>query len=112
MIRSFAITFLAACLPSVALAEMDVQNIGYTCARGVNIPVVYANSGETSIAVLVVEGRQILLHTEVTASGARYGWPSGGSNYVWLTKGSAATLMWRDGATNTETILLADCDQD
>ena len=98
-------------LPSIAMAQMDVQNTRYTCERGVEVPVVYANSGDTSIAALVVEGNQVLLYSEATASGARYAWPSDGSNYVWLTKDAEGMLLWRDGATKTETTLLAMCKQ-
>ena len=72
---------------------------------------VYANSGDSAIAVLMVEGNQILLYPEPAASGARYGWPSDGSNYVWLTNGNEAKLLWHDGITNTETTLLAACTQ-
>ena len=110
MIRH-AITALLVCAPNLAFAEMAVQNIRYTCERGVEIPVVYVNDDATSLAVLVVEGGQILLYSEPSASDARYGWPSGGSNYVWLSKDSEATLMWHDGATNTETALLSACKQ-
>ena len=111
MIARFAAGMMMAWLPAVALAQMDVQNQRYTCDRAVQVPVVYANSADTSIAVLTVEGNQILLYSEISASGARYGGPSGGSNYVWLTKGADAQLLWRDGATKTETILLGTCKQ-
>ena len=99
------------CLPSLAFAEMQVQNNRYTCERGVQVPVVYANSDDHAIAVLTVEGNQILLYSEPAASGARYGWPSDGSNYVWLTKGTEATLLWHDGTTDTEATLLTSCQQ-
>jgi membrane-bound inhibitor of C-type lysozyme len=99
--KRLAVLVLAA-VPSMAQAEMTVQNQRYLCARGVEVPVVYATDTEQAIAVLVVEGRQILLFSEVSASGARYGWPSDGSNYVWSTKGDTATLLWKD-ETGAET---------
>ncbi len=99
---SFALVLLA--VP--AFAETQVQNLTYTCNRGIAVPVVYVNTPDTSLAVLYVEGSQILLYTEPAASGARYGWPSGGSNYVWWTKGEEATLFWKDGEAGTETPLL------
>lgn len=101
----------SACLPTFAMADMTVQNNRYTCERGVQIPVVYVNSGDSSIAVLMVEGNQILLYAEPAASGARYGWPSDGSNYVWLTKDAGAMLLWHDGTSKTETTLFAACTQ-
>jgi membrane-bound inhibitor of C-type lysozyme len=89
-----------------ALAETQVQNLTYVCDRDVAVPVVYVNAADTSLVVLQVEGRQILLYTEAAASGARYAWPSDGSGYVWWTKGDAATLYWKDGEAGTETPLL------
>jgi len=98
---------ILALLATPALAETQVQNLTYTCDRDVAVPVVYVNADDTSLAILQVEGRQILLYAEPAASGARYGWPSDGSNYVWWTKGDAATLYWKDGAAGTETALLS-----
>ena len=106
-----AIAGLMAFCPTLALAGLEAQNYRYTCERGVEIPVVYVMSAEASVAVLSVEGGQFLLYSEAAATGARYGWPSDGSNYVWLTNGPDATLMWRDGTTKTETTLLAACKQ-
>lgn len=89
-------------------AASDVLTATYLCERGVEVPATYVNADEP-VAVITVEGSQITLILERSASGARYGWPSGGSNYVWWIKGNAATLYWRDSASGTETILLSDC---
>ena len=89
-------------------AASDVLTATYLCERGVEVPATYVNADEP-VAVITVEGSQITLILERSASGARYGWPSGGSNYVWWIKGSAATLYWQDSASGTETILLSDC---
>lgn len=99
---------LALCLSAApALAETQVQNSRYLCDRDVEVPVVYVNADDVSIVVLHVEGSQILLYNEPAASGARYGWPSDGSNYVWWTKGDGATLYWRDGEAGTESPILS-----
>ena len=45
----------------------------------------------------------------MSASGARYVWPSDGSGYVWWTKGDTATLSWHDGESGTEQPLYAEC---
>ncbi len=106
MIRLIA---LAALLPFAAHADQQLVTARYLCERGVEVPVAYVNADGASVAVLTVEGRQIALQQEVSASGARYGWPSDGSNYVWWSKGDSATLLWKDGAAGTETPLLSDC---
>ncbi|MEZ5756236.1 MAG: MliC family protein [Paracoccaceae bacterium] len=92
---------------SAAGAETTVQNMTYLCDRDVQVPVVYVNAPDTALAVLHVDGSQILLYNEPAASGARYAWPSDGSGYVWWTKGAEATLFWKDGAAGTETAILS-----
>jgi membrane-bound inhibitor of C-type lysozyme len=104
-----ALVALAAALVA-APASAEVITVRYLCERGVEVPVTYINAdGMESVAVLNVEGGQITLMQEVSASGARYGWPSGGSHYVWWSKGDAATLLWRDGETTVEEPVYADC---
>lgn len=98
-------------LPGIAAAEMQVQNTRYNCDRGVVVPVVYVNDPDQSLAVLQVEGAQILLYADAEGSGGRYSWPSDGSNYVWVTDGAGATLNWKDGAAGTETPILTACVQ-
>lgn len=53
------------------------------------------NGPDQGLVVLNADGHQITLVTEPSASGARYGWPSDGSGYVWWTKGDTATLLWK-----------------
>ena len=107
MIRSVCVG-AALCLPNIAFADLKAQNMRYSCERSVEVPVVYVTSGDASVAVLMVEGRQILLYSEPAASGARYGWPSDGSNYVWATQDNTASLFWKD-ETGAETPILAAC---
>lgn len=107
MIRALLALFAMA--PVAAWAEDGFSNGTYLCERGVGLPATYVNGGTVSVVVLLVEGRQVTLQLEPSASGARYGWPGDGSNYVWWTKGATATLLWRDGATGTERPLLSDC---
>ena len=92
--RGTALATGLALIPATLAAAPEFTTLRYTCDRGVEVPVTYVNAAEGSLVVLVVEGRQITLVTEPAASGARYGWPSGGSNYVWWTKDDGATLLW------------------
>ncbi|NHB76814.1 MliC family protein [Rhodobacter calidifons] len=92
MIRPALIAML---MPGVALAAPEFQAVTYYCDRGVQVPATYVNTPEGSLVVLMVDGRQITLLGEQAASGARYGWPSDGSTYVWWTKGQEATLYWK-----------------
>lgn len=109
MARGLVLLALAAPVPHPA-AAFDLVTLRYSCERRVEVPTVYVNDeAQGSVVSLVVEGRLIALVSEPAASGARYGWPSGGSGYVWWTKGDAATLFWKDGASGKETPLLAGC---
>ena len=101
-------------LPLAAAASLDVNQQTYTCERGVQVPVVYLTEMSDdpdagAVAVLLLDGRQLTLWRETAASGARYGFPSDGSHYVWWTKDDSATLFWRDGADGSETVVLRDC---
>lgn len=108
MIRAYALA--AAVLAAVpAAAETTVVTTSYLCDRGVEVPATYVNADDLSLAVIGVEGAQVTLYSEAAASGARYGWPSDGSSYVWWTKGPEATLYWKDGAAGTEVPVLAGC---
>ena len=95
---------LLSLLPTVAFGQ-DFTTATYACDRGVAVPATYVNGPDQSLAVLHVDGRQITLVGEPAASGARYGWPSDGSGYVWWSKGDEATLFWK--TPEAETPLLA-----
>jgi membrane-bound inhibitor of C-type lysozyme len=107
--RRLAAALGAFALAAPASAGMDTLGATYLCERGVEVPVSYVNGSDGSVAVLYVEGRLITLPIAISASGARYAWPSDGSGYVWWTKGETATLYWRDGATSEEVTLHAEC---
>ena len=96
MIR--AAGFIAALIGLSALsaaAETQVVTTRYACDRGVEVPVTLVTAEDQAVAVLHVDGRQITLYLEAGESGARYGWPSGGSNYVWMMQDATGTLLWK-----------------
>jgi membrane-bound inhibitor of C-type lysozyme len=86
---------LALVLIPAAASAQEFTTTRYTCDRDVEVPATYVNGPELSLVVIHVDGSQITLLNEPAASGARYGWPSDGSNYVWWTKGDEATLYWK-----------------
>jgi membrane-bound inhibitor of C-type lysozyme len=98
--RGFILS-LAALAAAPALAETEVLTWRYTCDRDVSVPATFINAEDQSIVVMTVDGWQITLFGEPAASGARYGWPSGGAGYVLWTKGDEATIYWREDGTET-----------
>ncbi len=97
--RGWLCAALVCASPVLAEDAPDVLTMRYVCDRGVVVPATYVTSAGGSVAVIGVEGQQITLIQEIAASGARYGWPSDGANYVWWTKGEEATLFWRESGT-------------
>lgn len=98
--------------PSPALTGGEVPDTAlitatYICDRGVEVPATYLNTADRNFVVINVEGRQISLEVEVSASGARYGWPSDGAHYVWWNTGDEATLYWSEAGA--ETAVLEGC---
>lgn len=109
MRRASGLSAAFLCL-ATPVSAMETRAVTYTCERGVEVPAFYVNDeGEPGVAVILVEGRMVNLVVEPSASGARYGWPSDGSHYVWWTRGDEATLYWSDGETGEEVTLLAEC---
>lgn len=108
MTRSLVALLALIALASPALAETDFQTLRYRCDRDVEVPATYVNGGDLSLVVIHVEGNQITLLNEPAASGARYGWPSDGANYVWWTKGPEATLYWREDGQEAVVLTCAE----
>lgn len=86
-----------------------VMTARYTCARGARISAAYINDIEPQLAVITVEGQQVVLQAGPTGSGARY--TTGATGYIWHTKGTGAFLAWNDEA-GVETVLATDCQED
>lgn len=81
----------------------------YICERGAQIEATYVNTLDPPLAVLVLEGQQVVLRLAPAASGARYEQAAEGTDgYVWWTQGILAMLIWRSGE-GKETTLLNDC---
>lgn len=102
-------TILTVGMARAEAQDSSFQTTRYLCERGVEVPVTYVNAPDLSLAVLNVEGTQITLEIETSASGARYGWPSDGAHYIWWTKGETAFLMWSEGGE--EKTILDGCQQ-
>jgi membrane-bound inhibitor of C-type lysozyme len=99
---------VAALIPGPALAA-GYESVTYTCERGVGIPATYVDGGDSALAVLQVEGRQVALPLAESTSGARYALAGNQSGYTWWTKGDTALLSWFDAEKKEEVFLFMDC---
>lgn len=98
-----ALALAAPALPALGQSD-EISTITYTCERGATVLASYLNIGERSLAVLTVEGRQLVLETAPSASGARYV-TVGEPVHVWWTKGDSASFY----AGAEEVGIYADC---
>lgn len=101
---------LAGCVSETRLGGEPAPS-SYVCADGKYFAASYGQEGDTPSVTLTFEDDETaLLLAEPSASGARYGWPSDGTNYVFWSKGQEATVLLKDGSRGgKETVVYADC---
>lgn len=75
--------------------------VTYACASGSKLVLTYGESKVT------LPGNETLLAED--ASNQRYSWPSDGTHHVWTLSGTTGTLLLRDGAKGTETVVQSGC---
>ena len=69
----------------------------------------YAPQGD-SVTLTFENGETALLLAEPSESGFRFGWPSDGTNYVYVASGRDATVFRKDGSRGgVETPVYSDC---
>ncbi len=109
-IAGAALAALGACV-GAPTQRVEPAPSSYVCAGGRYFAVNYGQDGDTpSVTLTFEDGETALLLAEPSASGARYGWPSDGTNYVFWSKGQEAMVLLKDGANGgKETVLYADC---
>lgn len=86
-------------LPIEIGAEGDVRSISYTCADGTDLTVQYINAGANSLAVIPLEGQDMIFVNVIAGSGARY--VAGARE--WWTKGNSGTLRDETSKANPVT---------
>ena len=105
----------ASVVTSWAMAEetQTMQQVHYQCERGVSVPVTYFNTDAgDSYAVVQIEGQQIPMQVETSASGARYVSTDAERGYIWHSKSDYGVLSWqaKDAAESAQdVIILRDC---
>ena len=73
------------------MAEVQLHQRAYVCARGVTLPVSYINADDsTGIAVMMIEGKLVTLRATPTGSGVRYVALDEQDSYRLYTKGDEA----------------------
>ncbi|WP_295809570.1 MliC family protein [uncultured Nitratireductor sp.] len=89
-------SILAAASPAFAATlEIDLPNVetiettavSYECPEG-TVAATYYNAGDTSVAVVTIDGSSVVMSNVLAASGSKYA----GGPYVWWTKGDNADL--------------------
>ncbi len=68
--------------------DTSIQSIRYACDGGEPFDVQYINAGPNSLAVLTLDGQDIVFVNVISASGARYA----AGAMEWWTKGETASF--------------------
>lgn len=110
LIATAALIALSGCLAEDKLGG-EPAPASFVCADDRYFTVISGQQGDTASVILTfANGETALLLAEPSASGARYGWPSDGTSYVFWSKGEEATVYRKDGTQGgTETPLYTDC---
>lgn len=74
-------------IPLADGVEVEKIEAVYDCGDR-TIAVTYINAGAISLAVLDIDGEQVVAANIISASGARYA----GAHYIWWSKGGEASL--------------------
>lgn len=91
-------------LPALAQSD-EITTVTYACERGAQVLASYLNIGDRALAVLTVEGRQLVLETVSSASGAKYMATGDQPVHVWWTKADGASFF----AGKEEVGIYVDC---
>jgi len=108
-VKPAVVAALGLLIAGPAMAAPEIIAVTYRRERDVMIPVTYVNAADGSVAVLMVEGRQVALPQAPSADGARYGVMGGVSGYFWWSKGDGGMLSWFDGDHHEEVTLFMEC---
>lgn len=107
ILTGLALSSLSACIfIPVVVPAPPAAGTQYICADGAKISALYATDGEQATVALSFDNQTLTLIEEPTDSGARYGWPSDGTNYVWLVQGDEATLLLDYGTSTGPAVLV------
>ncbi|MGK9086260.1 MliC family protein [Brucella intermedia] len=101
-------------LPAHAAEYQEVPDIiqkTYVCERGALVPVTYVNMDDgDSLAIAVLEGRQVVMTLAPSASGVRYVAINEQESYRWHSKGDKAVLSFMTADHEAEEKpLLSEC---
>ncbi|WP_420584060.1 MliC family protein [Ruegeria sp.] len=110
--KTFAVAALMALPGSIALAEIDILPVTFTCENGVPLQVAYFNAPDgSSAAAMMVDNQLVTMRQAESGSGIRYESEGGAGTYILRSKGWDATVSYlavgADAAS--EQVVLENC---
>lgn len=110
-LRSIAGGALMAIPASVALAEIDILSVTFTCENGVPLPVTYFNvSDGPGAAATLVDNKLVPMRQVASGSGIRYESTEGEGTYILRSKGWNASISYQAaGNATSEQVIYQDC---
>ncbi len=103
--------FAAVCVAlwATGAAAQAFRSANYTCDNGAAVMAHYLGQGEGATVLMLVDGQQMALYAQPSASGVRYVEAGTGAVRVWFTKDSQA--MWMARAADGAEEVLARCSE-
>ncbi len=101
----------ASLVGGVALADIDILPVTFSCENDTQLPVFYFNSSEgAGAAAMLIDGELIALKQAPSGSGIRYESVDSDGTYILRSKGWDATITHQANSdTAPERVLFKDC---
>ncbi|WP_170544658.1 MliC family protein [Ruegeria arenilitoris] len=96
----------------LAVAEIDILPVTFTCDNGVPLEVAYFNAPDgSSAAAMVVDNQLVTLRQAQSGSGIRYESAGGVGTYILRSKGWDATVSFLAAGSDaaSEQVVLQNC---
>lgn len=96
---------------TVALAEIDILSVTFSCENNTQVPVSYFNATDgQGAAAMLLEDQLIAMKQVQSGSGIRYESVGEAGTYTLRSKGWDATISHQaEGSTAPERVLFRDC---
>lgn len=111
-LKTVACAAALVCPATVALAQIDILPVTFTCDNDVPLEIAYFNAQDgSSAAAMIVDNQLVTLRQAQSGSGIRYESEGGVGTYVLRSKGWDATVSFlaTDADAASEQVILENC---
>ncbi len=111
LVRAIMGSVAFAAIGTVALAEIDILSVTFTCDGGTQVPVSYFNATDgAGAAAMMIDGQLVAMRQVPSGSGIRYESEGSEGTYTLRSKGWDASISYQGtGSTAPEQLVYGDC---